>query len=89
MRYNQVRHPFTEYVWSFALKIYMIVVLSLCHLPTIPAGNLTDQELVAGDRGGDQVSSKVVNDPAAYLRYKTGNESNPNADPEHEFIADP
>ena len=85
---NPMRHPFTEYVWSFALKIYMIVVLSSCHLPTIPAGNPTDQELVAGDRGGDQVSSKVVNDPAVYLRYNFKNESAPDADPRHEFVAD-
>ena len=52
------------------------------------AGNPTDQELVAGDRGGDHFSSKVVNDPAAYLRYDFGNGSNPNADPGYEFIAD-
>ena len=48
----------------------------------------TDQELVAGDRGGDQVSSKVVKDPAVYLRYNFKNESDPNADPGYEFIAD-
>ena len=50
----------------------MIVVLSSCHLPTILAGNPTDQELVAGDRGGNQVSSKIVNDPAADLKHEFG-----------------
>ena len=52
------------------------------------AGSPTNQELVAGDRGGDQFSSKVVNHPAVYLRYNFGNESDPNADPGYEFIAD-
>ena len=52
------------------------------------AGNPTDQELVAGDRGGNQNSSKVVTDPAAYLRYDFANESDPKANPGHEFIAD-
>ena len=50
----------------------MIVVLSSCHLPTTLAGNLTDQGLVAGDRGGDQVSNKIVNNSVA--------------DPKHEFV---
>ena len=79
---------FTEYVWKFALKSYVIVVLTSCHLPTMTAGNPTDQELVAGDRGGNQFSSKVVTDPAAYLLYDLGNKSDPNADPGYEFIAD-
>ena len=70
MRYNQVRHPFTEYVWSSALKIYMIVVLSSCHLPTTLAGNLTDQGLVAGDRGGENVSSNIVNNSVAGLKQE-------------------
>ena len=74
MRYNQVRHPFTEYVWSSALKIYMIVVLGSCHLPTTLAGNLTDRGLVAGSRGGDQISNNIVNNSVA--------------DPKHEFVAD-
>ena len=30
----------------------------------------TDQELVAGDRGGNQVSSNIVNDPAADLKQE-------------------
>ena len=56
------------------MKSCLIVVLSSCHLPTTLAGNLTDQGLVAGDRGGDQVSSNIVNNSVADLK--------------HEFVAD-
>ena len=52
------------------------------------AGNPTDPEIVAGDRGGDQISSKVVTDPAAYLRHDFTNGSDPETNPMHEFIAD-
>ena len=52
------------------------------------AGSPTNQELVAGSRGGGQVSSKAVNDPAVFLRYNFINESNPKADLGYEFIAD-
>ena len=52
------------------------------------AGIPTDQKLVAGDRGDNQISIKVVTDSAAYLRHDFVNESDPNANPGHEFIAD-
>ena len=64
----QAAPPLYRYVWSSALKIYMIVVLSSCHLPTTLAGNLTDQGLVAGDRGGENVSSNIVNNSVAGLK---------------------
>ena len=52
------------------------------------AGNPTDQEPVAGDRGGNQISSKVVTDPAAYLRYDFTNGSDPEKNLKQEVIAD-
>ena len=78
----------TEYVWKVALKSYMIVTLTLCHLLTMTAGNPTDPEIIAKGRGGDQISSKVVTDPAAYLRHDFTNGSDPETNPMHEFIAD-
>ena len=45
----------TEYVWKVALKSYMIVTLTLCHLLTMTAGNPTDPEIIAKGRGVDQI----------------------------------
>ena len=52
------------------------------------AGSPTGPEIVAGDRGGDQISSKVVTDPAAYLHYDYSNGPVPEMNPRQEFIAD-
>ena len=87
VKHHPMRHPFTEYVWRFVLKSYMIVILASGHLPTMTAGIPTDQKLVAGDRGDNQISINVVTDSAAYLHHDFVNESDPNANPGHEFIA--
>ena len=78
----------TEYVWKVALKSYMLVTPTLCHLLTMTAGNPTDPEIIAKGRGGDQISSKVVTDPAAYLHYDFSNGPDPETNPRQEFIAD-
>ncbi len=65
---RKLHRPGIGCAWSFGLRIYTIVVLKLCHLQTTLAGNLTDQGLVAGSRGGENVSSNIVNNSAAGLK---------------------
>ena len=86
--HRDVLQNLREYYWCNKVIPTLQVILTSCHLPTMTAGNPTDQKLVAGGSGGDHFSSKVVTDPAAYLLYNFGNESDPNVDPGYEFIVD-
>ena len=46
----------------------MIAVLRLCLLPMTLAGMLTDQGLIAGNRGEKSFSDNIVNNSAAGLK---------------------
>ena len=46
----------------------MIAALRLCQLPMTLAGMLTDQGLIAGNRGEKSVSDNIVNNSAAGLK---------------------
>ena len=46
----------------------MIAALRLCQLPMTLAGMLTDQALIAGNRGEESVSNNIVNNSAAGLQ---------------------
>ena len=43
----------------------MIAALRLCQLPMTLAGMLTDQGLIAGNRGGENASNNIVETSAA------------------------
>ena len=62
----------TGYGWKFGLRTCMIAALRLCQFLTLahpnPSGMLTDQGLIAGDRGEKGVSDNFVDNSAAGLK---------------------